>query len=178
MFRLCPTRKYLQNPAAKWLQQMAPPRTRQVHKNPDGTKNQVTSRRNVVQTSRLRYLRGLWVVITHLDIHAYFCNSFWNTLDITQSVHEVDFTETEYFRKVNLNARVWTSGTLAIWLDRWNCLHPSYAWQGVKLLMKGCKCVTGCNTRCSCRRNDRQCECIKCTNILVNISVAFQLASA
>ena len=35
--------------------------------------------------------------------------------------HAVNFTETEYFRKtfrcnvqVNLNARVWTSGTLAI----------------------------------------------------------------
>ena len=48
-----------------------------------------------------------------LDIHAYFCNTSWNILDITKSVHEVDFTETEYFRKtfrcnvqVNLNVRV------------------------------------------------------------------------
>ena len=34
-----------------------------------------------------------------LDIHAYFCNTSWNILDITKSVYEVDFTETEYFRK-------------------------------------------------------------------------------
>ena len=32
MFRLCPARKYPRNPAAKWLQQMAPPWTGQVHK--------------------------------------------------------------------------------------------------------------------------------------------------
>ena len=50
----------------------------------------------------------------------------------------------------------------------------------VKLLMRGCKCVTGCNTRCSCRRNDRQCsegcECINCTNILVNTSEDNEIA--
>ena len=38
----------------------------------------------------------------------------------------------------------------------------------VKLLTKGCKCVTGF-TRCNCKRNNRQCsercECINCTNI-------------
>ena len=50
----------------------------------------------------------------------------------------------------------------------------------VKLLMRGCKCVTGCNTRCSCRRNDRQCsegcECINCTNISVNTSEDNEIA--
>ena len=50
----------------------------------------------------------------------------------------------------------------------------------MKLLMKGCKCVTGCNTRCSCRRNDRQCsegcECINCTNISVNTSENSEVA--
>ena len=46
--------------------------------------------------------------------------------------------------------------------------------------MKGCKCVTGCNTRCSCRRNDRQCsegcERINCTNISVNTSENSEVA--
>ena len=40
----------------------------------------------------------------------------------------------------------------------------------VKLLMKGCKCITGCTTlRCTCRKSNQQCsegcECINCSNI-------------
>ena len=37
MFRHCPTRKYLQNPAARWLQEMAPLWSRLVRQNADAT---------------------------------------------------------------------------------------------------------------------------------------------
>ena len=40
----------------------------------------------------------------------------------------------------------------------------------VSVLLKGCKCVTGCTTgRCSCKRKSKQCsegcQCLNCTNI-------------
>ena len=40
----------------------------------------------------------------------------------------------------------------------------------VKLILKGCKCITGCKTgRCSCKKSGRKCaegcECISCSNM-------------
>ena len=42
----------------------------------------------------------------------------------------------------------------------------------VNILLRGCKCATGCSTgRCSCRRNGQQCsegcQCINCSNVTV-----------
>ena len=37
IFRHCPARKYIQNPAVRWLQEMAPLWSRLVSKNADGT---------------------------------------------------------------------------------------------------------------------------------------------
>ena len=42
----------------------------------------------------------------------------------------------------------------------------------VNLLLRGCKCVTGCSTgRCSCRRSKRQCsegcQCVNCSNTVI-----------
>ena len=42
----------------------------------------------------------------------------------------------------------------------------------VNLLLRGCKCVTGCSTgRCSCRRSKRHCyegcQCVNCSNTVI-----------
>ena len=68
-------RKYLDNPAPRWLQEMAPLWIKQVCKNPDWIASLRTLRRNMLQSSDLRRSRDLLTVILCFKFYANCSNS-------------------------------------------------------------------------------------------------------